>query len=267
MKSNCFLLLFLLFTFQLAAQKTEKIKNIKGSAFISGDVSPNQAKAKALNDAKLNALKAAGIGENIKSYELLFTSQQNNDYSQFFNSDIQSEIQGAVQSFDIVKEETIQKSSDETVVEVTIDATVIMYASTSDVKFDEYIEGIKVVYTNEDKLVFSVKTTLPCYLTIFNITDIEASVLYPNSYEKQELLNESILYSFPTVESIDYTLHTDMNQTEVNRLIFVFTKTKIPFIKMDKDQLITQQESIFTWIYSIMPDQRKVEYRALTIQK
>ena len=62
----------------------------------------NQAKYSAINEAKINALKAAGIGENIKSYQLLFSSQEKNEYAQFFSSDIQSEIQGAVASFDII---------------------------------------------------------------------------------------------------------------------------------------------------------------------
>jgi hypothetical protein len=35
---------------------------------------------------------------------------------------------------------------------------------------------------------------------------------------------------------------------------------------MDKEQQANIAD-IFTWIYSIMPDQRKVEYRAVTIQK
>ena len=90
-------------------------------------------------------------------------------------------------------------------------------------------------------------------------------MLYPNVYEKQILLNTLELYKFP-IAKIDYTLHTDMKQQETNRLIFVFTKTPIPFIKMDKEQTTTH-ENIFTWIYSIMPDQRKVEYLTLSIQK
>lgn len=250
----------------LYPQKLTKVTNVVGYATISGDISPNKAKLLALSDAKVNALKKAGIDENISSYQLLFTSQQKNDFSQFFSSDIQSEIQGNVQEFQIVKDTTILTSSNQTQRELTINAVVVKYETKPDVKFDSHIEGLKAVYNNNAHLVFTVKTTQTCYLTIFNITDVDASVLYPNSYEKQVLLKENILCSFPTNPSIDYTLHTDMKETEVNRLIFVFTKTQIPFIKMDESQ-VTQNENIFTWIYSIMPDQRKVEYHTLAIQK
>ena len=266
-KSNNLSLYFLVFFFALnmSAQKLVKVTGIKGISYISGDVSPNQAKSLALNDAKINALKAAGIGENIKSYELLFSSQEKNEYSQFFSSDIQSEIQGAVTSYDIINQATIKKNEIELYIEITINASVIKYETKPDNTFDAYIEGLKGVYNNHDKLVFTVKTTQPCYLTIFNINDVDATLMYPNSYEKQNPFKAIEVYKFP-IGQVDYELETSLNDTESNRLIFVFTKTAVPFIKMDKDQLTTN-DAIFNWIYSIMPDQRKVEYRSLIIQK
>jgi hypothetical protein len=89
--------------------------------------------------------------------------------------------------------------------------------------------------------------------------------MYPNSYEQQNSFNSIKVYNFPSGQ-VDYSLETDLKEKESNRLIFVFTKTAVPFIKMDKDQ-VTTNDAIFNWIYSIMPDQRKVEYRSLIIQK
>ena len=244
------------------SQKTTNVNHIVGSAFVTGDISPNEAKAQALNEAKINALKAAGIGEQIKSNQLLLTSQQKNDYEQFFSSSIQSEIQGAVQSFNIKSERVYCKNEFEIIYEIVLDATVIKYDSKPDLTFDAHIEGIKSVYNNDENLTFSVKATKESYLTIFNITDKEAFMLYPNAYEKQIPVE---IKSFP-IANIEYTLHTDMKTSETNRLIFVFTKTLYPFIKMDKEQ-ITTHDAIFNWIYSIMPDQRKVEYITLLIQK
>jgi hypothetical protein len=60
-------------------------------------------------------------------------------------------------------------------------------------------------------------------------------------------------------------MHTDKAQ-ETNRLIFVFTKSPIPYLKADKDQM-TLTENIFSWIYSIMPDQRKVLYFTFSIHQ
>lgn len=259
----CFILLFLANV--ISAQEIIEVRDIKGSALIAGDVSPKEAKLEALNNAKIKALEKAGIEEHIKSNELLFSSQQKNDYSQFFSSDIQSEIQGAVQSFKIKSEKINKKSESELICEVTIDATVVKYKTKPDVSFDAIIDGIKAAYNNNEDLIFALKTTQHCYLTIFNITDNEALLLFPNEYEKQMVLDKSKLYKFPFAK-IDYTLVTNLKESETNRLIFVFTKTEIPFIKMDKDQNTTT-EDIFSWIYSIMPDQRKVEYKTFLILK
>ena len=247
------------------AQKTTKLTGIVGTAYITGDVSPNEAKAQALNEAKINALKAAGIAEDISTYQLLFTSQQKNDFTQFFSSSIQSEMRGAVQNYEIISERTYCKNEDEIVCEVKINATVIKYDTKPDNTFDAHIEGIKAVYNNNENLTFNINTTQNCYLTIFNITDKEAIVMYPNKYEKQQALTAMQRYRFPQAK-INYTLSTDDQKQETNRLIFVFTKTHISFIKMNPDQTTTL-DHIFNWIYSITPDQRKVEYVTLAITK
>ena len=265
LKSNSLIFLLFVFSLPVTAQKIVKVSGVKGIAYITGNISPNEAKALAVNDAKINALKAAGIGENIKSYQLLFTSQEKNDYSQFFNSDIQSEIQGAVESFSIVNEATVKKSDFELYIEITIDAAVIKYETKPDVTFDANIEGLKAVYNNHDNLSFSLSTTQNCYLTVFNINDLEATLMFPNAYEKNNSLVAKQSYKFP-LGNVDYELETNLKDKESNRLIFVFTKTEIPFIKMDKDQ-VTTSEAIFSWIYSMMPDQRKVNYHSLFIVK
>lgn len=265
LKSNSLIFLLFVFSLPVTAQKIVKVSGVKGIAYITGNISPNEAKALAVNDAKINALKAAGISENIKSYQLLFTSQEKNDYSQFFNSDIQSEIQGAVESFSIVNEATVKKSDFELYMQITIDAAVIKYETKPDVTFDANIEGLKAVYNNHDNLSFSLSTTQNCYLTVFNINDLEATLMFPNAYEKNNSLVAKQSYKFP-LGNVDYELETNLKDKESNRLIFVFTKIEIPFIKMDKDQ-VTTSEAIFSWIYSMMPDQRKVNYHSLFIVK
>jgi hypothetical protein len=90
-------------------------------------------------------------------------------------------------------------------------------------------------------------------------------VFFPNSYEKNNELLPLVIHNFPFA-AIDYILYTDLKDKETNRLLFVFTKTFIPFIKMDKEQ-ITNEDAIFNWIYSIMPDQRNVQYYSVIVQK
>lgn len=266
-KTIRFWIFFLLFFYSnvLIAQKKIKIKESQGTAFISGDVSPNEARKRALFSAKINALKSAGIVESIKSFETLFTSESNDDFQQFYSSAIQDEIQGNILSYEIIKDTIVQKNELEFYAEVTISALVIKYKTKPDVTFDANIEGIKAVYDNGEFLEFSVKTSQPSFLTIFNINDVETSIFFPNSREVTRELSPLDYHEFPVDNDTDYTLETSEDQ-EMNRLVFIFTKTYIPFIKMDKDGT-TSEESIFSWIYSIMPDQRDVKYYSFVIRK
>ncbi|MBK9284788.1 MAG: DUF4384 domain-containing protein [Sphingobacteriaceae bacterium] len=257
--------LFGCFYFPCFAQQPVLVKNLKGQSFIEGDISPNQAKLQALNEAKAASLKEAGIIEHVNSYQMLFTSQAKNDYSQFFSSDIQSEIQGAVGSYTITGEQIYLNENKRIVSEVIIDAEVIKYNTKPDPAFTCNIEGIKAHYNNGDNLSFVIKVSADCFLNIFNITDNGSSLLFPNNYESANELSKLKPYAFPKAE-IEYSLGNEQKKVELNRLLFVFTKTQIPFIKMDKEQ-ICSTEAIFSWLYAIPPDQRRTEYFTLTIQK
>lgn len=269
--SNNLLTMFVTFIFvtnMCFSQEIVSVKNAKGVSYIDGDISKNQARQNAINEAKIEALKKAGIGEFISSYETLFKSQVNNDFTQFFHSDIQSEMQGNIKSY-FIKIDTVFYNKDVKQLEynVIIDADVIKYNTKADPSFDAKIEGVKGAYNNQDKLTFSIKTTSDCYLTIFNITDHDASVMYPNAIEKNQFFLKDTLYKFPIAsEQLDYELDAQKNK-EANRLIFVITKQPIKYLDITGDAQLTETEKILTWIYSIMPDQRKVIYSQFEIVK
>src|ERR1035437_6565190 len=115
--------IFLFATSVCFSQKTVIVKNITGVSYIAGDVSENQARQAAISDAKINALKSAGIEEHISTFQTLYSNQINSDFSQFFSSDIQSEMQGSVKLYTITSEKKqINKESNQIEYIVTIDA-------------------------------------------------------------------------------------------------------------------------------------------------
>lgn len=241
----------------LYSQKHIEVKGAKGIAFIQGDISENKARENALNEAKKNALQKAHITEHINAYEQLFSSQVNNDFAQFFSSDLHSEIQGAVASFNIVDElKSIHPTTNQIVYTVVIDAEVIKYDTKADYSFRVQVDSIQPLYKNADKLTFTVAATHDCYLTIFNITDHDASVLFPNCIETDQFVPKEEKLSFPRKKNkLDYMLETE-RKSEMNRLIFVFTKQRIPYLAASGDEQLTEAEKIMTWIFTIPPDQR-----------
>ena len=113
---------------QLAAiSQTVRVTNIIGRARVVGDVSPTQARAEALNDAKLNALRAAGIEEKISCYQSQTTDQQDDDNKQNFQSHIQSDILGAVKFDTVIAEGMVTDSLSNVYYQVKIDAEVDPY--------------------------------------------------------------------------------------------------------------------------------------------
>ena len=126
--NNLFFFIYLL-PISISAQKIVNIKQVKGISIINDNLSYKEAKLEALNDAKINALKQAGVIENINSYQVLMSTQGNKDFSQFFSSGILTDLQGAVSKYNITKDYYYNKKSEnELTVEVEISAEVIFFS-------------------------------------------------------------------------------------------------------------------------------------------
>ena len=153
-------IVFCSFYFCAQANKEIKVQDVLGEAFIEKDISPNQAKRIALNEAKVEALRQAGISESVSAQNLLFTSESNGDYKDFFSSSSQIEIRGAIKEYSIVSERMFCKDSLTIVFEIVIDATVVKYSEESDPGFTSDIQGVKGVYQSNSNLEFSLKVTI-----------------------------------------------------------------------------------------------------------
>lgn len=255
--------------FTAQAQQTISVQGARGTAYITGDISANQAFHQALNQAKINALSLAGISEHISSYAALLSSQLNNDFSEFFSGEIMSEIQGAVRKHTLVKQEkTIDPETSIIKLSVEIDAEVIRYETRPDPAFDAIVKGIKPVYSHGETLSFTVESTQNAFLHIFNITDNESFLLFPNVIEKDNKILARQERSFPS-DKIEYYLETTKQNPETNRLVFVFTKQPLAYLRVDVQEYdqVVENDHIFTWIYSISPDQRLIVPVSFVIRK
>ena len=244
--------------------ETKHIKGAKGSYLISGSVSFEDAKMKALAEAKVNALKMAGVSENIKSYDMLFKSEIGSKYEEVFMSDKQSEIRGAIKDYIMEFGKRMDEQQD-FYVDVTIDANVILYKTSPDPAFTVSIEGIKQGYQNGEKLSFTITPSINCFLNIFNIYVKNAALTYPNAYEKQQLLEAGKSYTFPLNKNIDYPLERTTANPEDNKLLFVFTKDLIPYITYKVEDQATSFEEVSSWLFSISPDRRTNHFVSFVI--
>lgn len=259
MRALTILALVALLSFQVEAQEVKRIKGAKGEYMITGGVSEEEAKSKALAEAKVNALKMAGVSESIKSYDMLYKGEVGAKYEEVYMSDKQAEIRGAIKDYTV----TYVKGMDEYSnfkIQATIDATVILYKNSPDPAFSAFIDGIKKGYQTGEKLTYKIIPSQNCYLYIFNIYSKNATLTFPNAYEKQQMLEAEKIYTFPLNKNIEYPLERTTPEPEQNKLLFVFTKDPIPYVKISGEDQSTKFEDVSSWLFSIPPDRRINQY-------
>ena len=249
-------------------QKTINVSNVTGSYILSNNETLNYGRESAINNAKINALNKAGIAEDISSYNLLYRQGNNGDFQEIFDSQFQSEIKGAIKSYEIIDEKRSANEFGNFVIEITINAKVIKYNKNSDPSFTSKIDGILPVYNHGSTIEFSLISSQDFYVTIFYLNDDEAGFIFPNAQADAKLdsmlFRADEIYNFPISDSF-YELTTEKRE-ETNRLIFVFTKEDYKFITQNTEGL-TSRDEIFEWIYSISPDRRTMNHYSFTILK
>lgn len=263
-----FILVGLLFCTYNPAFSQNKVKKIKLKG-VSGEAigeSIQEVKRRAVNEAKVNALKEAGIKENIKTYTDYFQSETDEQYEELFASNIFTNIQGAVKNIELI--DTKRSFTDEGMLKmkVTINCVVLKYLTKNDLTFDYWVKGIEPNYNDGGKLQFSFKPASNGFLKVFMFTKQEAYQLYPNEYEPSREFKKNRNYEFPLkkdedytpVREVDYILNTP-KRSEMHRIIFVFMKEEIPYTGA------VNYEEIFAWIFSIPPDIREVKSFSFTV--
>jgi hypothetical protein len=255
----------------LFSQKVITIKNIKGSYTLppKSDISLKTAFEKAVNEAKLEALRKAGVAENIASSDILTTNQTGDNFKQDMNSILSVELSGAILNDTVIEQKTTNDKFGNIVVDVVINADVIKYEHLSDPAFDFKVEGLKEYFENNNLMKFSFLPQADGYLKIFNVNDAENFLMYPYKDNENAQLSDELNYQFKSSQALQFPLNKNMGNPatkeegymlytelarENNYLIFVYTKENIAFIEKPT------YKNILSWIYKITPDKRKVQF-------
>lgn len=231
------------------------------STGVGFDSDLTKARNKAINDAKINALRKVGIEENISSYSDLYRSEADENYQELFSSQVFTEIRGAVRSVKILNEKKKIIEGDNIKFEIEISCEVLRYNTITDNMFKAEISGVKPFYYEKDLLSFTINSTKEAYLYVFCIpqNQNEAYFIFPNEYEEQFLLEPNYDYKFP--EKVDFYLFLDGKAQQTDRVIFVLTKEKFPYVGD------INYKNLIDWIFSIPPDQRFVNSFSYSISK
>jgi len=214
-----------------------------------------KAKTLALERAKEEALRRAGIPEEF----IVVNTGNISDKFTRFTSYSNSELKGEILSYDILQQ-SIQNEGKRYFYSVEIKAKVRTGKVKRDLEFVASVEGIKnTPYHDGELFSFSVTPHKNCYTTIFWFDgEGQGAIVYPNSAEPAEQLEKNKTYVFPRTQNYKTRKETKELMESIS-IVFVFTKKNIPFTE------VCTFETIQQWITMIPSNERYLNYNAIVI--
>ena len=242
--------------------QNKRVRNVTGRCEITRDLSLSQAEQKALEDAKLNAMRKAGVSERLWSVTGLINEDDGSEFSQVLSRMTTLEVNGLITVKEVnYSEETIDGRR---YAVATIDADVKIVDTEVDLTFQMEVDGLKNVYGNGEAMSFKVCIYgHDAYLTIFWFGDNGGSLIYPSDFDSRMQFRKNAEYTFPLNQGIEYVMEKldKSHKMETINFIAVATKRDIPFLEKD----ITF-DSVLKWLYSIPADERAACREAIIIQ-
>jgi len=241
------------------AQESKSVEGVRGEWVISNDITPVQAREKAIDDAKAEALRQAGVSEYVTDTNLSYKIEKNTALEEIHKSLTSVDVSGEISGFRVVKEEKRKNEFGNLLYEVWIDATVVLHKTSRDPGFTLNVNGIRESYHSPDELVFDVMPSKEGFLHVFILGNDESSHLYPNKIEKREKFEGGMTYQFPRSRALDYEVSAKEG-AEVNYVVLLFTKVEIPFLDEES------ADNILRFIAAIDPSQKWVKSYSILIR-
>jgi len=241
------------------AQETKNVESIRGEWVISNDITPTVAREKAVDQAKAEALRQAGVPEYVAESNFSYKSEQNNTLEDIHKSLTSIDVSGEISAFKVTKEEKRKNEFGNLLYEVWINATVVLHRTSRDPGFTMDVNGIRETYRSPEELVFDILPSREGFLQVFILGDRESTHLYPNKIEKREKLEGGKTYRFPRSQALDYEV-SSKGSMEVNYVVLLYTKTEVPF------QGEETPENILRFIAAIDPAQKCLKSYSILIK-
>jgi len=273
-KINSFLFLVVLFSL-LSSGKIFSQKEVTVTArgtYEARDLTLEEVKNRAIDEAKKNAMFQAGIAENVQVSDFLYTFEDDQKFKEIFQSFVSTETGAEIMVQEVKELKRDINEFGNILIEVEISATIYKHTDKKDPSFVIKVEGIKEDYVEDDPLDFSFTPSKDGYLKIFDVTDESAFILYPYHDKAYSYMNDDPERVFRKNEKVHFPVNSNMEgyyfgidneekEKEYNLLIFVFTKDNVPF--MDEVKV----NNIMKWIYQMPLDERIVAQYGVVVKK
>ncbi len=264
MRRIILLSLLSLFAIELYAQREKtRTVTVRGEYSVVleyADVTGREAMQLAREDAKKKALEEV-CGTRLNIWEQMEVSS----VGDVFNSLAINQIDGEIVEFDVVDEGHQVSPARQSETIFYCEAKVrVKRGLAPDPRFTAVVSGIKSVYLAGETLQFTVTPRQDCYMKIFLLEDNHTGyLLYPNQYDRFSRLTANKVFDIASSPYYEFELtKSSPLPQEVNRLVFVFTKTERAF-----NEEITSRAEIEKWIATLPNDRKFLHFAVIEIRE
>lgn len=245
------------------AIEKKKVRGAYGEWSLSPDLTGGEVMSRALHEAKEDALRKAGVGENVWSIFGMMSSSTNSMFMEAYSEMSVMAIEGKV-AINNEHGSWVLNKEGSPVYTVKIDADVTVDHNEEDLTYAITTKGIADHYNNGDKCTctFTIDGS-DSYLKVFYFNNEMAGMIYPATPEqKMQQFKTGDTYTFPVPQNglqgaIQMRKNSDKPENIV--MLFVATKKNYPYIG-DNDAA-----SILQWIYSLPANERAIEVKQCVI--
>ena len=269
-----------IFCFSIINVFAQKTVEAYGEFPLSDNISFNQATEEALIEAKKEALRKAGISEQIYSTQILTSSSKNDKLDENFIEDVFLNIGGTIKSWEYVQKPYKKHKDGMDFVSITIKAKIKKYNSKPDPMLNARIEGILPSYKSnvsgksENNIHINITPSIDCYLKIFYVSESQTAMMYPieaiNKENEIEIFKDKKLIQNES-RKIDYISPFTEKENENGRLFFILTKQPYPYpyAKEDEDgyYTLTYFDKITNWYNSIEPNEKNILSKPFSVSR
>ncbi len=255
------------------------------------NITPEEAKRRALEQARLNAIRQV-VGEKVSAYVSQLDTGTQQDFNESLTQLSLSTLHGKVvdQKEPVWKPvESIQLRSGAApipVYRVTWEVKVAKEKGKRDPNFRVALKLNNKTFREGEEIILSIKPTQDCYLTVFNIlSDHTVLILYPPQEQTPQVVRGKQTFTLPSeaeqARGIRYRVGLLPGKTkDIESIYVIATKDKTLFLPRETEKfhldisgqvvLPTYQvafEEIGRWLVSIPLDIRAFDIQSYEIRK
>lgn len=267
-------IILLLAALSLSAQRERTVTVTAAGSYVGGKYETfAEGRARALQEAKKQALREAGVAENISSTAIVVMGVAENDFREISSELSRIELEGRVR----VKEQSDASPvfTNEGLVKytTTIRAEVVLEETEEDLNFRFKTDGLQNTYLSGETMTFTVTPTADCYLRVFLLGKHPNSnaQIYPlEGVFKDVRMKAGETVPFPPTDRkflydkpFEYTVEMEKENDNLEQdvLLIVALKKSYPFTET------VSYESVIRWLSKIKRNEKCVLWQGVNIIK